>query len=147
MGRASRLKRERKHPRAGALPPHLREQLARGELQLRRGDPPNQKISAALIELIRPYAEGDEALAAYRGMVGLAAVAWNLAQLEPGAAQLELARFSVELGKNRPDLMERCLREMIERKRRLFPHDHRVVAHWEVEDQGHQYYVRAASLS
>lgn len=146
MGRASRLKRERQlHLRE--LPPHLQGQVEKGELQLRRGDSPNPKISAALIELIQPYLKGNEPIEVYRSAVSIAALAWNLADLEPGQVELELARLSAEIGKEQADLMDSCLQDMMARKRQLFPHDKRLVAHWEVEDQGRQFYLRAASLS
>lgn len=146
MGKASRLKKKRQL-RLGLLTPQLLAQVEKGELRLLQGDPAGQKISASLIELIQPYLEGNEPIKVYRSAVGIAAMAWNLADLKPGQVEIELARLSAEIGKEQADLMDSCLRDMMARKRRLFPHDHRVVAQWEVEDQGHQFYVRAAALS
>ncbi len=146
MGKASRLKRERLL-RLGKPPLLLPEQVEKGELQLRRKEPPGQKLSAALIELIQPYLDGDEPIKVYRSAVAIAALAWNLADLEPGQGELEIARLSAEIGKDQAEMMDSCLRDMMARKRRLFPHDKRLVAHWEVEDQGHQFYLRAASVS
>lgn len=146
MGKASRLKRERQL-RLGKPPVLLLEQVEKRELQLRRAERPRQKLSAALIELVQPYLEGGEPIKVYRSAVAIAALAWNLADLEPAKVEAEIARLSAEIGKDQAEMMDSCLREMMARKRRLFPHDKRMVAHWEVEDQGHQFYLRAASVS
>lgn len=149
MGKASRLKRGRRQPLPVVLPSLLRWQMAKGGLPIEE-NPPDQKISKALLDVLAPYLEGNEPFGQFRAMVSLSAMAWNLSATPAAEREQEVAAALGDLGKHlRPDVLrtfEGWLRAMIETKQQLHPHDHRMVAHWEVENRGDQYFVRAVSV-
>ncbi|MEA2563109.1 MAG: hypothetical protein QOH06_4613 [Acidobacteriota bacterium] len=144
LGKASRRKRER---RLGLLPrqshpleptfetPHLSEPL-----------PGLEKISACLIELIRPYLPEEAGIQAWQAGIAMAAMAWNLALLPAPGRDREIGRMFQQaeaLALDDPLLLEDLLQLLITRKLRFYPDDPRLILSWEVRKAGSRVHVTA----
>jgi hypothetical protein len=132
MGRKSRLKRERRSGEAST------DVLDRVEVMTREH---LGKISAALLELVKPFRKKDAGLDEMRLLVGFGALAWNLALIGDSPASV-----LDKLGKDRPEL-EGCIESLMERKQQLFPRDNRVIASFHVSSTPDgRFHVQAAGL-
>lgn len=128
MGRASRKKRLRRTLQGLQPPTNLPPELRHAELRRTRGRP---KISQSLTDLALPFLIPGMDAEDYRRLIAITAIAWNLSLEEDGspAKALELVE---DMGAAERREFEALLKELIARKRKLFPKDHRLVAGWEV---------------
>ncbi len=127
MGRASRRKRKRRKSGDPDLPSNLPASLRR-RAKIRRNSP-HGKISAALLEVVRPFIEDDMDLEAYRGLVAVGAIAWNLSLIED--SKIDEAAQALE-DEDQRAWFKNVASDLIARKKRLFPEDERYIAGWEV---------------
>jgi hypothetical protein len=129
MGKASRSKRERRleNPR---LPENVPASLrTRDQRVVRNLD--RSRISESLAELVRPFTTDETDIEEFRALVGLAAIAWNLAVLGDSTARKALQLLE-DRSINEREVFEDVVFRLVLRKRELFPGDRRVVAGWEV---------------
>ena len=142
LGRASRRKRER---RLGLFPqpPHfeLLKHPLPGNL------PRREKISACLIELIRPYLPEEASIHAWQAGIAMAATAWNLTALPGSVRDGEIERLLQQEAEALEDplFMEDLLQLLITRKLQLYPDDPRMVLSWDVRKAGSRVHVTAVS--
>lgn len=142
MGKASRYKRERQF-RLG-----IGQYAPKSAL---RNCSEEQKISPALIELIDPYIDDEISLEELRFIVGIGAIAWNLAMLPeslrgPRLEEIELTDIDPEMDDESAILLESLIQELIERKLILFPGDARVITGWDVRKKSGQYFITAVAI-
>jgi hypothetical protein len=120
-----------------------------------QGSPPlaGAKMSEALELMARPLLDSmpeGTGIQAIRAAVLLTAAGWNAAVTHaPEETEQALRELARQFTKDSPELGEltlHFLRELAERKRRLFPHDDRLVMEVEVEDRGDQFHITAVSM-
>jgi hypothetical protein len=132
MGRKSRLKRER---RSGGGTTGVVDQV-----EVRMGES-RDKISRRLVVLVDPLMKEVTNLEETRTLLTLGVLAWNLA-VEGDTAVSALG----EMVETKPGLKE-FVESLMERKRRLFPRDQRVVIDHDVSlTAGGSHYVRAVAV-
>ncbi len=130
MGKASRRKRERRLGEPLTLPQNVPASLRARDPRVVHDDS-RAKISESLADLIRPFTSDETDIEEFRSLVGLAAIAWNLANLSEGSPREALQLLDDEAISNR-EFFEEFVSHLILRKRELFPSDRRIVAGWEV---------------
>jgi len=130
--------------------------------------PKQASMSGALIDLVAPvYDEQNMSLDEYRAMIGLGAVAWNVAQFPKEERGQQLLAFfkagsgfdlsfdeivaagSDEEVTEEPRLnmnVVELIKALVHRKDRLFPEDRRILAEWDVLSENGKYRVTAAYL-
>jgi len=96
-----------------------------------RKDSNKNKISEALGELVKPYIEDDMSLSHIRSLVGVGAIAWNLA-LNDGPPLEDVNNLIDNKDLNTRALFDALISDLINRKLKLFPEDERLIAGWEV---------------
>jgi hypothetical protein len=130
MGKASKRKRGRRLGEPLELPRNVPDSLRGRDHRLVR-NPAGAKISESLADLIRPFTTGQTDLEEFRTLVGLGAIAWNLANLSAGSPREALQLLNDESIRER-QFFEGFVSQLILRKRELFPRDRRIVAGWDV---------------
>ncbi|HKH44299.1 MAG TPA: hypothetical protein VKM72_06530 [Thermoanaerobaculia bacterium] len=144
MGRASRRKRDRRSgllPQAPAAPqPFARELPATPEHHREQN-----KISAALLDLVEPYLDSpaDPELDQIKSIVAMAALAWNLSLLTKSEQAQQMRQMLQDPELLEPESFVEILRDLIGRKLELFPHDSRRVLAWEVRETKQSFHVMA----
>jgi hypothetical protein len=151
MGKASRLKRQRKELRDDArqaMAARLSSRFGDGssEIPLRAPLPGQPRVSDSLQQLLDPYFDENTTGEAFRRMVVLGMLAWNRAALpeERGQEMIREMRqhFPAEDEKTFVELME----DLSRRKRQLFPDDHRLIVDVEArKEPDGTFYITAAS--
>lgn len=107
----------------------------------------NLKISDDLRELLRPYLSADTDLIEARVLALLGGIAWNLA-VAPEVGEEERQELRMTLTPTAAIGMDRVLRAMRSRKRKLFPKDRRVITQTYVHQQSDgSLFFTAAALS
>ncbi len=110
--------------------------------------PPDGMMSQRLLTLLDPYRSlvvKSEDTASK--LVGLAVIAWNLSFM-PDEEHQESYKALTEEIKDDPvaaEGMRGIVKELIERKRLLYPDDERAILHHEVEMKGDELRIRTAS--
>ena len=127
MGRASRLKRDRREFKLD-LPPNLVAELRGTRVRINSG---RHKISESLAELIQPFTSGDTSVEEFRRLVALGAMAWNLSVVE-GSTPEQMLDLVEDLDASDRELLASLLSDLVLRKQSLFPDDQRFVAAWNV---------------
>jgi hypothetical protein len=145
MGKASRLKRERKRARTAdeTLADRVRHSALGRETMLVKDPPGFEKVSDMLAKLARPLIEQSKTKEEYKEVLHLAAIAWNAALLpeEERAGMLHEKKTAAGLGPTGIRLMEK----LIERKLALFPNERRPVLDIEVADLGGRFHLSVIS--
>jgi hypothetical protein len=143
MGRASRRKRERRSgrfpqvPQALAIPQPLAREYPASPVPHREQD----KISAALLDLIDPYVDSSADLDDFKSIVAMAALAWNLSLLTKSDQAEQMRQMLQDPELLEPESFVEILRDLIARKLELFPDDSRRVLAWEVRETKHSFHV------
>jgi hypothetical protein len=129
MGRASRRKRQRDR-RAGfaamsGSPTHATPRP-------RKAPPRLGPLSGALGQLIEPYRHEADSLDSFKALVGIGALAWNLAPLPELERDKHFADGLRKLDVPDPEMLRSLIQDLIRRKQRLFPHDQRMIVGYEI---------------
>ncbi len=107
------------------------------------------KISAAIIELIKPHQDMGDTLSAYEKLIATSCMAWNTANLPPSDENRHIQDFIKRL----PDMtvsvrfdMTAFIKELIERKKLLFPNDPRVIVRYKVTETNDEYNLAVVAM-
>jgi len=127
LGKASRRKRERRLGLQISEPPSPLTPL-----------PGGKKISACLIEMVRPLLPPEAGIAEWRIGIAVAALGWNLAILPEAERVREIERMVQDPEANElgiPFLLDLLLL-LIAQKLRLYPDDARLVLSYDIRKAG-----------
>lgn len=108
----------------------------------------SEKLSAVILEFARPLTENVDD-AHFRTAITLAVLCWNLALLPDDEQERERRSAVRVMAKNGPaEFVEEAdawTRTLVDRKKRLFGHDRRMVVTYTVEDDGDGFHLYVAS--
>lgn len=131
VGKASRLKRERKEGELSA------QEAMRAKFKAPDGVPTSTeadgpKLSDALEEIFNPYLEKGMGLKERKNLARLAALAWNAMLMPDSTVRSTLERTFSELpGQTRAAAIQ-MITDMAQRRRQRFPEDRRWIADTDV---------------
>lgn len=130
MGKASRVKRERKELRRDAREALLARVGARIGQTLTRlePDPSRPKVSASLAEVIDPYIKDGMPLEQFRKCLLLGVIAWNCTVLPEDKAQDLMREVLQETDPSLRQDVQDVVTALRQRKLRLFPEDRRLIS-------------------
>jgi hypothetical protein len=103
----------------------------RGNLEVRDWEPQDWKLSTRIMEIAKPLTDQADDNDQFELAVTMAVLCWNLASLPPDRRERELQSLVRKMAKGAPkefaDEMETWGRILVDRKRRLFADDSRMV--------------------
>jgi hypothetical protein len=107
------------------------------------------KMSEVLEDFMEPYLKDIDGYAAQYTFIELAVIAWNLAVMSEETRQSARDELLSKLAENssRSDLKEldAILGELIDRKLKHFPNNHRLIMDFQFEDAGDRFHLSVAS--
>ena len=107
-----------------------------------------EKLSAVILDFARPLTEtvDDDQLEV---AITLAVLCWNVALLPEDKQEQELRLIASTMAKDKPagfaDEMMSWTRWLLDRKKKLFGHDRRMVVNYTVENKGDDFHLYVAS--
>ena len=135
----------------GGLRKLKRKGVGRYTVEPLRGRPKSQrkeKLSAIILDFARPFTDnvGDDQ---FRSVIALAIFCWNIGLLPEDQQERQLRRVVREEAEGKPagfaDDMMTWTRLLIDRKKKLFAHDRRMVMDFTIEDDGDEFHLLVAS--
>ena len=142
MGRAGRKKRHRDRKAGFAA---MRGSPAHFTAGPRTAPPQQGRLSEALGKLIEPYSHEADSLDSFKALVALGVLAWNFAFFPEVERDKYLSDDMRELDVPDPKMFRSLIQGLIVRKQRLFPHDRRIIVHYEVTLTSAGFHVMVAS--
>jgi len=94
--------------------------------------PGMRKMSETLLEFLEPYRELADTDEATERLIALGALAWNLALRSADERERELRELAATVFRNDPAVAMQMIEEMIERRRRHFTDDRRLIASYTI---------------
>jgi hypothetical protein len=143
------VSRKRKHKRNRSILEDLGRRVATRDKNAKFViDAPGQiSMSDAISQLIEPFREDAPDLEAFRNLVTFACLAWNLCLL-PVKEQDAAINKVVATAKGQPEDaldMLGLITELMDRKRKLFPHVSRMIMDYKVTERGNDFHIAIAS--
>jgi hypothetical protein len=137
LGKASRRKNRKGRQSPG--------RLWSGHDGPRTGSGETGKLSEALAALIEPYREDESDAAGLKSLVGLGAIAWNLAMFPESKRGAALSEMTKDLKGRDREVLNIVVAQLVRRKLELFPDDRRMIVSYEVTDSGGKYHLAVGS--
>jgi hypothetical protein len=147
---ARKRKKQSKPPSSGVA--KLKRELLRDGLVVDTAEPaPGEpKLSAALIELVAPFAPYAKTLREYRTLISIGVTAWNLPLLQGKEHEVfytQVIRPLLELGgKELSREAHHIFNTLLQRRQRAFADDKRLIVSYTVTDNGDEYNVAVATV-
>ena len=92
------------------------------------------KMSELLIDFMQPYLEAAETLEQYRSLVGMAAIAWNIASLPPPMRPEMLQNLEEFMPSTSSGAFQEIIDELIKRKETYFADVDRLIIQYDVTE-------------
>ena len=119
------------------------------EMVLGRGLSSERKISECLLELINPFRQDVETEGRFKVLLGIGAMAWNASDLSRTEVQEWLQEMDARDLSSRDRWVVEELKDriwaLIERKKRLFPHDPRTILNYDAVQANGLFHITATS--
>jgi len=110
--------------------------------------PQGEKLSAVILDFARPLTENVDNCHVDIAIT-LATLCWNVALLPEDKQEQELRLIASTMAKDMPvgfaDEMMSWTRRLLDRKKKLFAHDRRMVVNYTVENKGDDFHLYVAS--
>ena len=149
-GKSKRRKKKRRDERRRTLQRRLKRRVRKNlpDQKVLVGPPRDGvKMSEVLEQFVEPYMEYAETEDAYRKLLGIAIVAWNVALLPDKERQSDLDDVLVNLPAEVRDDGKKIAEELMERKERHFSHYRRMILDFEIEDAGDKWHLSVISMA
>jgi hypothetical protein len=85
--------------------------------------PPTGPLSEALVQLVHPYLHEATTLAAYKALIGVGVLAWNIALFPEDEREEQLVETIQGKALPDPDVLCKMARTLSQRKDELFPNE------------------------
>jgi len=147
---ARKPKKQSKHESRGMA--KLKRELVREGMVVDVTEPlPGEpKLSAALIDLVSPFAPYVKSLKDYKALIGIGVTAWNLPLLkgpEHQAFYTQVIQPLLEAGDKKMRLeANEMFSALLKRREDYFPDDKRLIVSYTVTDNGDEYNVAVATV-
>jgi hypothetical protein len=147
---ARKRKKQPKHESPGMA--KLKRELLRDGLvvDVRQPPPEEPKLSAALIELVSPFAPYAKTLREYKMLIGIGVTAWNLPLLEGPEREAfykQLIQPLLESGDKQMRLeAKEMFSTLLKRREQNYPDDKRLIVNYTVTENGDEYNVAVATV-
>jgi len=134
----------------GGLRKLKRKAIGRYSVEPLRGPsrPSGEKLSAVILEFARPLTE-NIADDQFETAITLVILCWNIALLPESKRERELQLVIDSMAKDKPAWwvrdLEGWVRRLVDRKRNLFGHDHRMVVNYTITDEGDGFHLYVVS--
>jgi hypothetical protein len=104
-------------------------------------------MSDAISELIEPFKDDAPDYNGFRNLVTFGCIAWNAASLPPEKQDEMINRMLGAVPRSIEDRLELLglITELMDRKKKLFPHVSRTIVDFKVTDQGNNFHIAVAS--
>ena len=142
MGRASRKKRHR-HERGVGAPADALGIAPR--TTSRPTQPPRSPLSEALVQLIEPYCQEATNPYAYKALIRLGTLAWNMSSFSESEREKQLVETLREREFPDADALREIGQALSRGKEYLFPHDRRLIVDCNVTLGPDGYHVAVVS--
>jgi hypothetical protein len=110
--------------------------------------PQREKLSAVILDFARPLTENVDD-GHFDIAITLAVLCWNVALLPEDKQEQELRLIASTMAKDKPsgfaDEMMSWTRWLLDRKKKLFGHDRRMVVNYTLENKGDEFHLYVAS--
>ena len=147
-GRKKKRKMRRPKPepeRNTTLVPRLREQGLLKDQEILYEPEGFEKTSAMVLELIEPYMEYPAGRENFEALIRLAIMAWNISMLPDGGLQVIIDKVAEDTPVFEREGIADLLEEVMERKRKLFPYNTRIISGHELTETEDGYNLAVAS--
>ena len=98
-------------------------------------------MSRALVKVMDPYQSECQTLDAYKALVALTALAWNLSTFPAEQQEKELKETLSKVSRSDRITVHEMLLFLLRRKNRLFPSDRRLVVDYVVSTLGTRFHL------
>jgi hypothetical protein len=115
------------------------------KVELRRNIPGQEKMSEVLLDFLSPYLKDADTREAFEKLIVIGIVAWNSAILPDDRSRETLRGLTKKLSLLDRIFFKRFIKELIERKRKYFPDNKRLIASYHITDLGNDWHVSVAS--
>ena len=151
MGRASRRKRSRVYERdspEARLAARVVSRLENVAFRHPEDRPPDlAPLSERLVTLMAPYRDEATTLHAYQALSAMAVLNWHLSSRPDSEHEHHIARAIRRANLPDPAIFRSIVTDLIQRKKRLFPDDSRLIAGHEVSLSPNGFHLVVASAS
>lgn len=104
-----------------------------------------ERMSEVLERFVEPYREDDETEDTYRKLLNIGAVAWNLASTPFEKRERILDNIFMDMNEEAKDANRKIVNILMDRKKRLFFHDKRIIVGVDVKVYGNEWHLSVVS--
>jgi hypothetical protein len=147
MGKRSKRKQARRTQQKDVFEPLVKKLkgsdiLGERQIVIRQSE---EKMSDKLLNLIEPYKQYADSREAMEKLVVLGLMAWNTAVMQAKGGHVPAMGDLFKLFGPDEKLGREMVNALIERKKKLYPDNHRMIMEYHLTDRGADYHLSVAS--